>query len=358
MLCPDCGAEARTLIEGSCPSCFLGKHDLAQVPQVLDVLLCATCGARRDGNQWTDAQGRSQDEMLDDFVGRNIQVHSRVEDPETEFVAEAQDQRNIHYDVMIAGTLEGLPVDALVETVVRIKPSVCTTCSRQAGGYYSAIIQIRGEARDPSKHETEEAERIMVREIGRMAKAGNQNAFISKDGVVKGGKDYYISEIDVGKILARKIADKFDTTVQESPKLVGRKEGKDVYRVTMLVRLPPYVRGDFVEHRDTVNQVTRVEKRTVGLRDLVRHRDHTVPRDQVPASAVVAKVHERKEMQVVSVVRDEALVLDPETNKTHELILPDSVEYDMSMRTLDVVEHDGQVYFVGLPEARGRLRLL
>ncbi len=358
MQCPDCGVEARTLIEGSCPRCFLGRHPLAEVPLVLDVLLCATCGARRDGQHWTDAKGRGQDAMLDEFVANHVKVHEKIESPELDLVPTEQDERNIHYDVMVAGELGELPVDALVETVLRIKPSVCTTCSRQAGGYYSAIIQFRGDNREPAKPEIEEAERIMVREIDRMVKAGNQNAFITKDGVVKGGKDYYISEIEVGRIMARKLADKFDTTVQESPKLVGRKDGKDVYRVTMLLRLPPYRRGDFVKHRDTVHKVERIEKKTVTLRDLVRHRTHTVPRDQVPATALVAKKHDAKEMQVVSVVRNEALVLDPQTNATHEVVLPDDLEYEMSMRSLDVVEHEEQVYYVGLPEERGRLRLL
>lgn len=358
MLCPDCGVEVETLVEGACARCFTKRHDLAEVPKHIDVLLCTTCGARKDGAHWADATGRTQDEMIDEAVIRETKVHGTLEDPHIEVASEPQDDRNLAYTLMVDGQVAGLVQEAILETVVRIKPSVCTTCSRQAGGYFSAILQLRATERDLDTVEKDEAERAIVREIDRMVRAGNQNAFISKDVSVKGGKDYYISEIDVGRILAKKVADRFDADTKESASLVGRREGRDVYRVTFLVRVPPYRSGDFVVHRDRLHRVERVEKKTLALRDMLDHRETTIPRDQVHANDVAAKRKDVEEMMVVSVVRNEALVLDPVSNETHEVVLPDSLEYDLSVRQFDIVRHEGQAYFVGLPTERGKLRIL
>lgn len=358
MLCPDCGAETETLVEGSCSRCFVRRHDIAQVPAHVDVLLCATCNARRDGETWADAGARSRTEMVDDAVARSVAFHQRVDDPHVELMSEPQDDANLAYDVMVDGNVGGLPVDALYRTVARIKQGVCQSCSRQAGGYFAAIIQLRGSDREPTDDERQEAGAIVMRSVDRMKQQGNQQAFVTKQGKVKGGHDFFISEIDVGRIVAKKLADRFDADVQESPKLVGRNLGKDVYRVTFLVRLPPYRTGDFVDLGRGIARIEQVNPKTVNLRMLLNGRLTSAPRDRIRTTDVVATQADTKEMMVVSVVRDEALLLDPDTNKTHEIRLPEGLEYDLSIRAFDVIEHDDQVYFVGLPRAKGGLPML
>ncbi len=101
-----------------------------------------------------------------------------------------------------------------------------------------------------------------------------------------------------------------------------------------------YRRGDFVDLGRGPARVQEVHAKTLSLRMLSDGRSVTVPRDQVLPAQVVAKRQDARQMMVVSVVRDEALLLDPVTNKTHEVRLPDDIEYDLSIRHLDVIEHD------------------
>lgn len=357
MLCPDCGVETTGLVQGSCPRCFAKRNDIAQVPLHVDVVVCASCGARKKGELWDDPTGRSKEDLLDLVVGEAIEVHAELQQVHYELVANPQDERNIQYDVMVEGVVGDLPLDALYSTVVRIKQGVCTSCSRQAGGYFAAIVQIRGADRDPTDAEREEAGALIIRAIDRMRQQGNANSFVTKQGKVKGGHDFFISEIELGRIVARKVADRFDASVEESPKLVGRKNGSDVYRVTFLVRLPPYRTGDFLDLGKGPVRVESIHSKTLSLRDLTTGRQFSIPRNQVHRSQVVARTSDTKNMMVVSVVRDEALLLDPVTNKTHEVLLPDDLEYDLSIRSFDVIEHDGQVYFVRVP-ARGSLPML
>lgn len=353
MLCPDCGVETEDLVEGSCARCFVRRHDIAELPAHVDLLLCATCFARRDGETWTDPGENSRMDMVDQAVVRSVKFHPLVKDTHVEIMSQPQDDMNHAYDVMVDGNVEGLPVDALYQTVARIKQGVCTACSRQAGGYFAAIIQLRASGRDPTDEERQEGGALVMRTVDRLRTNGNQNAFVTKQGMVKGGHDFFISEIDVGRIAARKLADRFDARVEEAPKLVGRKAGTDVYRVTFLVRLPPYRTGDYVDVGQGVCRVEQVASKTISLRRLKDGRQTSVPRDRIRPSDVVATQADTKEMMVVSVVRDEALLLDPDTNKTHEVLLPEGLQYDLSIRVFDVVEHDDQVYFVGIPRKGG-----
>ncbi len=358
MQCPDCGTQVEELVEGSCPRCFPRRHDLARVPPTVDVLLCASCNAAKRGKNWEEPQGRSRDEMVERAVVDHVQIHKALSDTHVEVASSPQDDKNLAFDVMVEGVIGDVRLDALFETVARIKQGACTACSRQAGGYYNAVLQVRATDRDPTDEEREEAGGVVLRTIDELKENGNANSFITKQGKVRGGHDFFLSEVDVGKVVAKRVAKRFDASVKESPKLVGRSEGKDVYRVTFLVRIPPYRSGDFVALKKDLYRVEDVNPRTLSMTALTTGRPTTVPRDQVLAKDVVAKKSDAKEMIVVSVVHDEALVLDPISNKTHELRLPPDFQYDLSIRTLRVVIHDEQAYFAGLPEYKTGLPVI
>src|SRR5437660_494332 len=73
---------------------------------------------------------------------------------------------------------------------------------------------------------------------------------------------------ELAKGLAREIAGSFGGTVSASPKLFGQKQGKEVYRVTALVRLAAFQKGDVVRHKGSLAEVTSIRPFVV-LRDLV-----------------------------------------------------------------------------------------
>jgi nonsense-mediated mRNA decay protein 3 len=348
--CPDCGVEVERLTGGSCPRCFAGRNELAVVPRTVDIIMCASCYAVKEGKTWHDAGPRTRDEMIEQSVVASVQLHKALDDTNIVIDPTPQDENNIHFDIMVDGLVQDVRLDAMYETVARIRHGVCTACSRIAGGYYSAIIQFRATGRDPTDEEREEAGGIVIRAIDRMKAEGNVNAFISKQGKVRGGHDFYISENDVARIVAKRLADRFDADVKDAPKLVGRKEGKDVYRVNYLVRMPPYRRGDFIARGKEVHSVERVERRVIVLKGLVSGREQAVPREQITAADVIAKRRDARELLVVSVVHDEALLLDAVTNKTYEILLPPNFTYDLAIRTLLVIEHEDQAYFAGVPE--------
>ena len=109
------------------------------------------------------------------------------------------------------------------ERFVRLDKNVttCPRCSRISGGYFEAIIQLRGDPKKVAKS----AESIMKRL--------EKLTFISKTEEKEEGIDIYAGDSKavvglMGELGLRTLISK---------KLVGQDEGKQLYRTTFLVRL-------------------------------------------------------------------------------------------------------------------------
>jgi NMD3 family len=59
------------------------------------------------------------------------------------------------------------------------------------------------------------------------------------------GWDHFFTETLAARNVARLFKDRFGAEVKESATLYGRKDGRDLYRVTFAVRLPVHLPGDY-----------------------------------------------------------------------------------------------------------------
>jgi len=92
-------------------------------------------------------------------------------------------------------------------------------------------VQIRAKNRIPTEGELAMAEEIAYSSIG-------EKDFISKERKLKGGLDVYVSSMECGRRISRQIVKKLGGSFSESRKLYGRKDGRNIYRVSFSVRLP------------------------------------------------------------------------------------------------------------------------
>src|SRR2546428_11974 len=128
----------------------------------------------------------------------------------------------------------------------------------------------------------------------RVDRAGDTDSFVSRIEEVHGGLDFYVSANALGKALARDLSESFGGTVSSSPKLYGQKQGREVYRVTSLVRLGPFHVGDVVRHKGALAEVTSVRPFVV-LRNLATGESRRFkPKDVRSASRVEAERFEAK----------------------------------------------------------------
>ena len=103
--------------------------------------------------------------------------------------------------------------------------------------YYEAIIQVRPESAAMGEALMEEIKSYVRSRVGSQANA-TEGCFLSKEEEVHGGVDFYVSSNALARAIARELAKKFGGTIGSSPRLHGMVRGKEVYRVTYIVRIP------------------------------------------------------------------------------------------------------------------------
>ena len=126
--------------------------------------------------------------------------------------------------VQASGFLNGSKKNKRETSEIMIKKNkvVCLDCSRKLGDYYEAILQIRGDVDRTVDFLTDQLE--MERSVYKVEKVGN-------------GIDIYLDDSHLASIISKKLRNKFKAKIKSSFKLYTRKQGKDIYRSTIVVRI-------------------------------------------------------------------------------------------------------------------------
>jgi nonsense-mediated mRNA decay protein 3 len=324
--CVDCGKAVEHVIQGSCAACFKDHTALLHLPEVLDVELCAHCDARHVGAHWVDPEADMPLEWIrEDAVREAVGLHQEVMDPFLQFEEIAQDEKHFRYKVLLEGRVHDAPVDAETGVLVRMRKSVCDRCSRMFGNYYAAIIQLRATERDVTEAELKFAHEIIGADLDRQRATGNRFAFLNKSGAMHGGWDYYIGDIEAARQLGRMLKVRLGTTVQETAKLVGKREGDEVHRVTFLVRIKLFASGDFAECNGKLYRVHAANQGRVQVVDMHRHmrtRIQAAELKRIGGPEIV------RDAIVVSHDANEVQIMDPDTFLTHGLPIPETFKVD------------------------------
>lgn len=312
LFCPKCGKE--TEAEGLCNACFADKYVVFQVPLVLDVKICAKCPSYKIGEVWVETSLAEYEDLARKAAVKTVRmalsVNKEVDQPQITVVPELTGPYVVTVHVTVTGSIEGRPVSTTVDVEGRVRRETCDICSRIAGGYYEAVVQIRAEGRTPTKQEIDRCLKIIENVFVRASKTGDRLAFITDIFPLPEGADLYVGSTACARHASRTIVDEFGGSLIESPKLVGAVGGKGVYRVTFAVRLPEIVAGDIVRMRNQVVLVEKVGKRTSGV-DLATGQNTSGPED-----LKLDKIASRSEATRVVIVSEEGSsvqILDPET---------------------------------------------
>ncbi|VVB66627.1 NMD3 family protein [Candidatus Gugararchaeum adminiculabundum] len=208
-ICPKCGASSEnTDFFGSfCSSCYLKKTDL-KFPKKFLLETCKLCGRMLILSAWADYD----EEKIHQLVA------SRCKGPfESVGVFLGEDSVKLTFNFKKGGSelsvKKALPLERKVTT--------CPNCSRKSGGYFEAIIQLRGNRnRFPSMQE--KLKRIL-----------EKSTFISKIEELPEGIDLYVG----GREDAKKALGLLGLKPSSSNTLAGERQGQRLYRTTYCVRL-------------------------------------------------------------------------------------------------------------------------
>lgn len=311
--CPKCGTECDKLFDSVCRDCFFETFKLIDLPLVLHVKICSSCGAYFHRSRWENIG--NLEEVVLKAVENALFIHDEAGD--VELYLEPKEITPYIYMVRaeVDAIVKGEPVHAETATEVRVQRIACDMCSRESGGYFEAIIQIRAAGRFPTEEEKRRCSAIAREAMESMKKKGDRLAFISDYQEQKEGIDLYMGSMNASRQVCRMIISELGGSFAESPTLVGMKDGKNLYRITFAMRLPEFRPGDVIRFRGRIIQIRSSDKKVNGISLEDGSRFLSTP-EELKGAEKIANIGDAVLTVLVSIEENAILVLDPVTYET------------------------------------------
>lgn len=308
-ICLKCGSET-PLTDQLCDSCFRQFFELSNIPPAVNMVCCKACHSLKIPGTWLEFS--DLESSVSHFVKESIDWNSEIGLTSSNLVLNQLDPQKFRVNIDCEGKYQNLLLNAKLKTEVQIKFQVCQICSRLAGGYYEAILQIRTKRKKILNIAVE----IIYDEI----ESGPSEFFTTESGPVRGGYDFQLSSTDKARSISRDLMVKLGGHVTETNTLVGRKDGRDLLRHTFGIRLPSIGVGDYLFLDDKIWEVLRIDRRRTKLVMLSSpFRQKMV---EVDTLRNIPLLDSPLEVQIISHRESEYLLLDPFTLQTVEAISP------------------------------------
>ncbi|MGQ9582101.1 MAG: 60S ribosomal export protein NMD3 [Thermoplasmatota archaeon] len=341
MVCIVCG-RGRPALRGVCAECLSKSGSYVKVPEFAELVLCAHCGSVLRGQRWVSSRGLARE--LEEAVVRALDVPRR-DGASVETRARVSSLGERHADVEVEATVRvgrgGFRKRAV--TRVRIRRAVCEGCSRMRGSYYEALLQVRAAGRELSPDELDLVRR-RVAEL--MDSVRDSRDFVASADDVDGGLDFRLGRLARGRALARALASELGGVVTESSTIVGRRGGRDIHRVTFLLRLPALRAGDVARLEGRALLVTHVGPGGVSCLDLLSGEEMALEGREAEEAVRVGCIEEAEEAVVLDARRPEVTVLDPVSLRPLSIVAPGWF-WEMGERgSARIVRVEGEAFLV------------
>jgi nonsense-mediated mRNA decay protein 3 len=340
MFCVECGSEEPIFRDGVCRKCYLKTHTFTKGPKEIDLPICAHCSSYKYKNTWTS-------ELFGDVIRRVIknifQISRELKD--IDIVPECKEIKgNMSCKVFISGLLDNVEINEEHDLLVRLDKTVCDVCSKRFGGYHEAIVQIRAENRHLKKDELEQIGIFVENLVEDLRAKGNRALFITDIGEEHGGLDFYLSEKNAGIVIAKAIKDNYGGSIKQSSKNIGMRDGKQLYRITYLVRLPSFVKGDFLKIDSSYFSVISVHGNKVKMKNLESWEESTNDVKIIHKAKKEGGQELIKEMILISQTKEEIQVMD---SKTYEIkIIRKPKPMNLESKTIKVIRIDERIFLM------------
>ena len=316
--CIVCG-KGPQILDSLCDKCLCERRKFIELPEFTELTVCAHCGSTFVGKRWLDTTGL--DNELADAVRRALKENrpegskittdiklKTVDDFNTDAVAEAK------------VTVGKRSFTQSQKCRVRVRRAVCERCSRVRGKYFEATLQVRAAGRKLLEKELD----LVRRKVRELAEGhGDRDSYITNEAERDGGLDFQLGKISVAKALSRQLADSTGGRIIETSTLAGRKEGKELFRVTFLVRIPNLQPGDFAKLDKSVLLVTHVGHGGVSAMDLASGEQQILDEK---AEDRVKRLGASELIEVAVVLearKPELQIMDPVTYGTVPIVAPE-----------------------------------
>jgi len=219
MVCPICRGKSEVGV--FCGDCYLKQNLKVEVPSVIEVQWCKRCSSFLLGGRWV--RGINEEEAMlrvaEDSIKTNMKRLER-----SGVIRLEVEKNEIEYRLTVVITIGN--EEKRKHGIIRLRNIVCPHCSRAAGGYFEAILQLRGNV------DEKELEKIASMIEGHK----DRYSFIGDIKRMHGGYDLYIGSKKSAEKIVKEFRGKAET--KKSRQLVGYDEraGKPQYRFAYLLR--------------------------------------------------------------------------------------------------------------------------
>lgn len=311
LVCPVCGLSVEHQIGGRCRDCFIKNIVLAEVPRVIHAVTCSRCGRFKIGEQWTNLEVDIE-EMIRFIVEQAINVHPDARNIVICIGLTSTNPSIFKAHVQVAADVSEVGTCTELDTEVRLSRIACDACSRKAGGYFEALVQIRSAGRFPDENEVKQVKEMVNEVVARQTRKGDMLAFVTKIEKLPEGTDVYLGSNSTARQICRTAAERFGCSFSESSTLAGKEDGKNIYRITYSLRLPRLRPGDIIKIEDKPVLVRHSGKRTSGvyLESGEEFSDNT---DRLEGAEKVGDINNAVSAVLISVEKNTVSVMHPKT---------------------------------------------
>ncbi|AGO61428.1 60S ribosomal export protein NMD3 [Ferroplasma acidiphilum] len=307
MKCILCGEnEAYKL--GLCRSCLSDKIHLKS--DNMDLTVCPKCGAVRLNKKW-------HYDNADKYIIKSATSHVIMdkEDKISSVTSYNIGENEISMELVVEDRNLG-DVEKEISINLKTYKESCPVCNKVTGSYYESVIQLRTYTTAYGKI-LEEAKDTIVKFMKNLNKH-DPNSFISRIDTLKEGLDIYLGKKEDAVKIDKLMELDYFCNMKITKSLAGRKDSKDLFRYTHLVRILDLQKGSVVYNK-AYYMVKNIKPNTIELLDI--HNGSTL--------TVSSKEFFRATYRIV--------MKEPEATKFIVLSSTDNESQLMNSRTFEII---------------------
>jgi nonsense-mediated mRNA decay protein 3 len=312
--CPKCGKTSEN--DGVCDNCRIADTPWFEYDRRVKSTQCPSCGAIKQVNTWTDTE-HERSELAQELAKTAVHFHPEVRKPSMIVRVEGTTVNRSTATIALKGLLYNKPVEGTCTIELIWHKEQCDRCNRISGSYYEGIVQVRAEGRLPSTFELQMSAGIAQQVEDNLQAGGERLSFISDINETRDGLDITVGSQHIGTLISQGITAQLGGRFTTHPKLVGEKNGRQLYRITYSVRLPRFQKQDIVMTHGRYVEVIRVESNHLRVLDLTEGIQKSVHESDI--ERIIGNLREAESALVAYADNNIMGILDPQTCLTKDL---------------------------------------
>ncbi|RBQ23081.1 hypothetical protein ALNOE001_12060 [Candidatus Methanobinarius endosymbioticus] len=352
MFCPECGSTDTPMVGGICQNCFLKKFSILEIPENIELTICAHCNAKFEEGKWEELE-IPEEEIIYRALEKSIKVDPQVDEDKLHVELEIVQMRGIIAECHIEAKTEifNETLEQSFDTEVRLMKSVCPTCSKQRSSYYEAVIQFRVDNRELTSEEVEKADEIVVKVLNNRFER-DRLAYLVQKAKLKEGNDYYIGSYKSGKKVVEAIQEEFGGIIKESPRLISQDKstGKGLYRIWISIRLPNFKKGDFIRYNNVDNEILAIDGKRILMKNLKTFKKVPVQWKEYDSIEYLKNYEDIQTTTLISISPSTIQLLDPDDYSVVDIEVNNNFKSLEIGEEVNVIKIENNIYLLEFNE--------